>query len=189
MKRAPARDQGELDRHERNAAPWHLAEEGERNAREDVRARGAPMRQNRRACSRHMRFLRVVADELEGVIGLHRAAQVERAARVERPSAADLARAQIAREALLEMGIDFVEVVHHQHVLGGNGAVGFELVAPVPLGLLRGQQCAKRVPCRGIEPAPGALNSADGGRRFRTRSSTSERTESRGVITLPEMRA
>ena len=87
VKRRPAGQQHDLDRHHRNRAPRHLAEQGEGNPGEDVAPPRTAAGQDRRPRARHVRRLDRVAGRLQREIGLDRAADVERTAVIERPAA------------------------------------------------------------------------------------------------------
>ena len=63
-----------------------------------------------------------------------------------------LPRPQVHRDLCLECLVDLVHVVHHQHVLGGDRAVGFQLEAPVTIRVLSGQQCLPSPIDRSVEP-------------------------------------
>ena len=79
----------------------------------------------------------LVAGELQGVVGLDRAADIEVAAVIERPAAVlGLCGAQVAAELRLQRRVDLVQEVHHHDVLGRDGAVGLELEQPVAVGVL-----------------------------------------------------
>ncbi len=78
-----------------------------------------------------------VADELQGVIGFHRTADVGFAAFVQRPAAVVLlVRPQVTSELSFQNGIDFVHEMHHQDIFGGDRAVCFQLVEEMSIGLL-----------------------------------------------------
>ena len=99
MERKPARQQHDLDRHGRNAAPGNGAVERQQEAGEDVAPGRAAMGEDRFARAAHVRRVGIVADHLEREIGLdagarRRTGPHERAAsRHDRPgSAADRRR-------------------------------------------------------------------------------------------------
>ncbi len=95
------------------------------------------MRQDRLARPHHVRRIRIVADQLEGEVGLDARADVEVAAGIERPAAVvGLSGPKIDRDPALKLGIDLVEEMLEQHVLRGDGRIGLELEDPVPVGLL-----------------------------------------------------
>ncbi len=99
----PPRHQHDLDGDVGHRPPGNLAEERERDPREDVDARGAAARQDRLAGPPHVRRVRVVTGQLQRVVGLDGAAEIELAAMVERPAAVSgLVLAQIDRELALE---------------------------------------------------------------------------------------
>ena len=78
MEREPARQEHDLDRHHRHAAPGDLAVERQQDAGEDVALRGAAARQDRLAGAAHVRRVGRVADHLQREIGLDAGAHVER---------------------------------------------------------------------------------------------------------------
>ena len=79
MERKPARQQHDLDRHGRNAAPGDGAVERQKEAGEDIAPRRAAMGEDGFARAAHMRRVGIVADHLEGEIGLDAGADIERA--------------------------------------------------------------------------------------------------------------
>src|SRR5271154_2148772 len=87
MKGEPARQQHDLDRHGRNAAPWNGAVKREQEAGEDIAPGRAAMREDGFARAAHVRRLGIVADHLESEIGLDAGADVERAVVEDRPAA------------------------------------------------------------------------------------------------------
>src|SRR3546814_7075485 len=92
-----------LDRHLRHRAPGHLAEQGERDAGEDVALRGAAGSQDGRTGALHVRRLGVVTGQLEGEIGLHAGADVDVAVVEQRPAAmAALDGAQVVGDLRLD---------------------------------------------------------------------------------------
>ena len=118
VERKPARQQHDLDRHHRHRAPGHLAEQREADPREHVAARRAAAGEDRRARPRHVRRVRIVADQLERIVGLDGRAEVEIAAHIQRPAAMiRLPRAQIDRDLVLERLVDLAEEVLEQDVM------------------------------------------------------------------------
>ena len=86
MKWKPPRQEHDLDRQKRYAPPRDLLEHRECDPREHIRPGRPPARENRRARGRHVRRVLVVARELERVVRLDGAAQVERGAGKETPA-------------------------------------------------------------------------------------------------------
>ena len=152
MKRKPLRQQHDLDRHHRHAAPRQHAVEREQRACEYVRARRAAARQNGLARASHVGRLRIVAE-----IRLHARAHVERAVVKERPAAVRaLDATQILRDLGLEHGIDrLAAVMPQQDIFGGNRGVGFQLEHPMPVGLLAIEQRRRRMRDAAIERVVG----------------------------------
>ena len=101
-----------------------------------------PCGEDRAAGALHVRGFGRIADHLQREIRLDARADVQRAVGEQRPAAViALDTAQIARDLLFEFEIGrFAEVMHEQHVFGGNRGVGFEFVEPVAVGVLRGEQ-------------------------------------------------
>ena len=152
--RRPARKQHEFHRHERRAAPRDLAEGRQQDAREHVRLRRAAARQDGFARPDHMRRIRRIARRLQREVGFDAAGDIEIAAEVEVPCAMavePLHRAQVLRHAGLQRGVDLVDEVHHQDVLGRDGGIAFEFETPVAVGVLAVQQCVARADDRSIE--------------------------------------
>ncbi len=52
-----------------------------------------------------------------------------------------LVRAEIAGEFGLKRLVDFIREMHQQNIFSRNGAVGFQLKAPIGIGMLKGEQC------------------------------------------------
>jgi hypothetical protein len=76
--------------------------------------------------------LRARTGELQGVVRLDGATDVELATVVQRPATVlGLVSAQIHCDLCFQRRIDFVEVVHHHDVFGRNGAVCLQLEHPV----------------------------------------------------------
>jgi hypothetical protein len=133
----PARKEQDLDRHHGDGAPRNLAEERERDAREDVALGGAATRENLLPRARHMRRVRRVARELERVIRFDRGADVGLATIKKRPAAVGILNApQIDADLALALDVDFVEIMLEHDVLGRNRRVGLEFEDPVAVGSL-----------------------------------------------------
>ncbi len=150
VKRKPARKQHDFHRNKRHGPPRNLSKKRQRDAGEHVGAGGAAAFQNGLARTLHVRRFRVVPGELERVINLDRAAQIHRAAVIERPTAvATLVSPEVNSQLLLKRKIHLVHEVHHQDVFGGDRAVRLELIAPVAvrvlLALEGGQSAGNRV--------------------------------------------
>ena len=91
-----------------------------------------------------MRQLRRVTGKLERIVAFHRATDFSAAAVVKRPTAAfELMSAQIRSELAFEPLVELVGVMHHQNILGRNGAIGLQLEAPVPFSVLRAEKRAR----------------------------------------------
>ena len=144
MERKPSRQQHDFDGNIGHAAPRDLREQCQRNPGEHIDPGGAALPQDCRARPRHVRRVRAVAGQLQRVVGLDRATQIEVAAMIERPAAVlGLSGAQVAAELCLERGVDLVQEVHHHDVLGRDRAVRLELEQPVSLFILpRNQRIA-----------------------------------------------
>ena len=142
MKREPARQQHDLDRHDWNGAPADDPEQRQQRAREDVALRGAASRADRGARPAHVRRLDVVADHLQREISLHARAHVEIAVLNQGPAVMRaLAAAQIGRDLGFQFRVDgLAEVMPHQDIFGGDGGVGLEFEHPMPIRTLDGQQ-------------------------------------------------
>ena len=85
--REPLRQQHDLGRHRRALVVGNLAQQRQVEAREAVDRVGAAVRQDRRPGPLHRLAVGVVAGELEGEVGLHAAADIDRAAGIHRPAA------------------------------------------------------------------------------------------------------
>ena len=141
----PLRQQHDLHRHGGDGAPGHLAEQRQLDAAEHVDPFGAAGGQDRRPGARHVRRVRAVAQAFQGEIRLHAGRQVEGAAVEQRPAAMRaLDAAQVHADACLKRRIDPVQVMLEQDVLGRNRRVGFQLEAPMAVGVLPPLQRARR---------------------------------------------
>ena len=111
VERRPARQQHDADWHDRDGAPRHLFEQGERDAGEHVGMGGAAMGQNGVARAHHMGVFRAVSGELQRVIRLDAGAHVEIAVVKQRPAmvAVGLDPAQIGGELGFAVGFGFAE--------------------------------------------------------------------------------
>src|SRR6516162_1665756 len=137
MKRRPAGQQHDFDRHDRDRPPRYLTKQCQGDAGEHVAALGPASRQYSRTGARHMRRVDRVASRLECEIGFDRAADIEIPAMKQRPPAVrSLRRAEIPRDTSLELRLDAVEVVLQQYIFGGYRRVGLELENPVAVGVL-----------------------------------------------------
>ena len=156
MERKPARQEHDLDRHGRHAAPGNLAVKREEKAGEDVAPRRAPMGENGFARMGHVRRLDVVPDHLQREIGFHTCAHVERACVHERPAAmVPLDPPEIDGDQPLEFEIGlFAAKVPQEHVFGRDRRVGLELEAPMAVLVLAREQRIRRardVPFQGLQ--------------------------------------
>src|SRR5215831_21042718 len=112
MKRRPARQQHDLDRHDRYGPPWNLAEHCEQDAREYVAAPRAAACQDRRPGSFHMRCFDRIPGGLQREISLDRRAEVESAPVKQRPTpVCALGRANIPGDPCLQLRLDTAEIV------------------------------------------------------------------------------
>ena len=146
MEGKPARQQHDLDRHGRNAAPGNRAVEREQEAREDVAPRGAAAREDGFARAAHVRRLRIVADHFQGEIGLDAGAHVERAVVEERPAAVGaLDAAEIDGDQALQFEIRRLAAeMPQQHIFGRDRRVGLEFEAPMSVAVLTSEQRLRR---------------------------------------------
>ncbi len=146
MKRRPHRQQHDLDRQHRHAAPGHHSEHRQHEAREDVAVDGAAARADRLARTHHVRRVHGIADHLQREIGLHAGAHLEIAVVHQRPAAMGaLNPAQVICDLGFQHGVDrLAQIVAKQHILRRNGAVGFQLEHPMSVRLPVTQQRARR---------------------------------------------
>ncbi len=152
VEREPARQVHDLDRHHRHVPPVKLAEERELDAREDVDAARAAVRQYGLARPPHVRRVWRIAGALECEVGFHRRGDVEVAAVKQRPATViRLDRADVMGQFALDISVDLVEVMLQQQVFRGNRDVGLELEHPVPVRFLLAQQRAGRALDRLVE--------------------------------------
>jgi hypothetical protein len=132
VKRKPARQQHDLDRHDRHRVPRHLAEQGEHDSGEDVAAAGAATRQDRRTSALHVRRVDRIAGGLQRKVRLDRRAQVEFAAVEQRPAAMlGLGGLEIARDAPFEIRLGRAEIMLQEDVFGRDCRIGLQLEHPV----------------------------------------------------------
>ena len=141
MKRRPARQQHDLDRHYRNCPPRHFPEEREQDAGEDIAAPGAAARQNRRARPRHMGRIKRIPGGLQREIRFDRRADVESAAIEQRPAAVlALGGSNVSRDARLQLGLDPAQIVLQQYELGGDRDIRLQLKNPMSVSMLERDQ-------------------------------------------------
>ena len=135
--------------------------------------RAAPPRARIAARPRHVRRVRIVADQLERIVGLDRGAEVEVTTGVQRPAAMiRLTRAQVDGDLVLERPVDLAQEVFEEDEFGRHSRIGFEFEHPVAIGVLHrleagaglgddlGHACLAdlELPAkRGGPPGPGAL--------------------------------
>ncbi len=154
MKRKPAGEQHDLDRNERHAPPGYLLKEGEGNAGQDIAPGGPPGSEDGLPGPDHVGGIGAVPGHFKRQVGLDGTAYVEAAPRKKRPAVVRfLAGADIVGQFPFERSVDLVHVVHHQDVLGRDGAVRFQFETPVPFRVLRLDQGVSR-PQNGILELP-----------------------------------
>jgi hypothetical protein len=131
----------QLQRHHRNGGPGHLAEQGQLGAGEHVGAGDAAGGEDGGTRTGHVRGLDIVADQLQGIVGLDAGGDVESAVVEQRPAAMRaLDTAQIDADLALQVGLDAVQEVFQQDVFGRNGGVGLQFEDPMAVGLLAAEQ-------------------------------------------------
>ncbi len=142
MKRKPQRQQHDLDRQYRHAAPGQHPEHRQHEAGENIAVHRAAAREHRLASPRHMRRIDGIADHLQREIGFHGGAHFEGAVLHQRPAAMRaLDPAQIVGDLAFQHAVDrLAQIVAQQHVFRRDGAVGFELEHPMSVGLPQIQQ-------------------------------------------------
>ncbi len=141
VKGRPARQQHDLDRHYRNGSPGDLTEQCEKDAGEHVTAPGAAPRQDCRSRSRHVGCVDWIPRGFQREISFDRSAEVESAPMKQRPTAIrTLGRANVSRDARLQLGLDAAEVVLEQDELRRDRHVGLELEDPVSVWVLQADQ-------------------------------------------------
>ncbi len=130
----PAGQQDRFDPHERRCPPGNLPEQRQREPREDIATRSTAPRQDGLACPAHVPRIRIVTDQLQGVVGFHRRADVAFAIVIQRPAAIGALRApQIGGDSLLDDVVDLAQEVIEQDIFRRNRGVGFQLEDPVPV--------------------------------------------------------
>ncbi|TPV99644.1 MAG: hypothetical protein USCAAHI_00918 [Beijerinckiaceae bacterium] len=146
VERKPARQQQNLDRHDRHAAPRQRAEERQQGARENIDVRRPAMREDRRAGAPHMIRLRAIANRLQCKIGLDAAADVERAIGEKRPAAVRrLLAPNIRRDLGFEPSTDrFAEKMLKKNIFRRDRNIGFQLEDEMPIRSLHGHQRLRR---------------------------------------------
>ena len=146
MERRPHRQQHDLDRQHRHAAPGQHPEHRQHEAGEDVAVNGPAARADRLARPHHVRRLDGIADHLQREIGLHAGAHLEFAVMHQRPAAMGaLHPAQVIGDLGFESGIDgLAEIVAQQHILRRNGAIGLQFEHPVSVALPVAKQPLRR---------------------------------------------
>src|SRR3990172_5841113 len=125
MEREPTRQQHDLHWNERYAAPWHLFEQRQGDAREDVATRGTTMRKDRVARPDHVHLVGVRTHELQRIIRFYGTREIEVAAVVQRPAAVlGLPVTKVVSDFPFQHVVHFAHEVVHQYVFRGNGTVG-----------------------------------------------------------------
>ena len=140
--REPARQQHDLHRRLRHGPPADHAEHRQQVAGEDVAGPGAAVREQRLPRADHVRGVDVVADHLQGEVGLHRRADVERPRVVQRPAAVPaLDPAQVDPDLPLQREVGLLaQIVDQEDVFRRDRGVGLEFEHPVTVGLLALQE-------------------------------------------------
>ena len=153
MEWKPARQQHDLDRHLRNAAPVEDAVKRKQSAREDVGMNGTPARQDRLARTAHVRCIRAFAGHLQPEIGLHAGAHIEIAIVKESPTPVrPLDALEVDGDFSLKLLVDRLATkVAKKHVFRRNRRIRLELEHPVPIALLALQQCLRGRDVRFLE--------------------------------------
>ena len=146
MEGKPARQEHDLNRHSRDAAPGNGFIEREQETGEDIALRSAAMGEDGFARMGHVRRLGIVADHLERKVRLDAGAHVERTCVNERPTAMiALNAAKIDGDQALEFEIGLLAAkMPEQHIFGGDRRIGLELEAPVTVLVLSGEQRFRR---------------------------------------------
>lgn len=121
--------------------PWHLLKQRQQGSHENARPRGTTQGEDRGSRLFHVGKLGPIAGELQGVVRLDRAAQIRGPAVIQRPPAiVGLTAAQVRGDLALEHFVDLVHEVHHQHVIGGDAGIRFQIKPPEPLTVLQPEQ-------------------------------------------------
>ena len=137
MEREPFRQDHDLDRHHRHAAPGNEAEQCQRRAGEHVGAGGTTGAEDHAARAPHMRCVDIIPGQFQREIRLDRRAQVEGTVVEQRPAAVlALDLAQIRHDLGLQLLVDLVEVMHQHDVFGGDRRIGLKGKDPVTILLL-----------------------------------------------------
>jgi hypothetical protein len=146
MEGEPARQQRDLDRHDRHRIPGHDPVQGQQDAGKHVAAFGAAARPDRLSRPDHVRRIRRIADHFQGEISFHAGARVVGAVMEQRPAAVRaLLAAKVAADTRFQRRVGrLAQRVHHQHVLGRDGGIRFQFVDPVPVRPLLGQDRPQR---------------------------------------------
>ena len=144
----------DLDRHDGNRRPRHLAEQSEQSAGEDVGVRRATVLEDRLPGAPHVWGVGVVAEHLEREIGLYARRHVETAVLKQRPAAARLlVRANIPGKLDLKTVADRrATEMMEEDVFRGDRHVGLELEHEMTVGPLRLQESRLGAVDRAIEP-------------------------------------
>src|SRR5216683_1696986 len=106
MKWEPSRQQHDFDGNVGHAAPRQLREQRKRDPRKHIDRGGTAALQYRRARSYHVRRVGTISRELQCIVGLDRATDIEIAALIERPAAVlGLRGAQMSAELRLQRSV------------------------------------------------------------------------------------
>src|SRR4029078_11146813 len=153
MEGKPARQQHDLDRHFRNAAPVEDSVKRKQSARENVGMNGTPARKDRFACTAHMGRIGAFAGHFQPEIGLHAGAHIESAIMEESPtSVCSLNALEVGGDFPLKLLVNRLATkVAEQNVFSRNRCVRLELENPMPVALLALQQCLRGCGVRFLE--------------------------------------
>jgi hypothetical protein len=150
----PPRQQHDLDRHFRHAAPIQNAEKRQKYPRENIGMYRTAASENRFARASHVGSIRGVADHLERKIGLHACTHIEVAVVIERPATMlSLVSPQIDGNFLLQLSIPgFTAIMSQQHVFGRDRRIRFQFEYPMSISLLAFQKRLRRTSDRRLDP-------------------------------------
>ena len=125
MKGKPAGQEHDFYRDEGYSPPGYLAKKSQSNAGKDIGAGCAAVSQNGLAGLHHMGSIRVVARQLQSVVGFYATTEVEVPPTVKIPATVfTLVFTKINSDFGREFIVDLIHIVHHKDVLGRDGAVG-----------------------------------------------------------------
>ena len=171
----PIADLGEMDgkppgqMHDLHRNLWRRppgddAEQGQHQAGEDIAGARSASGDQGLPCPDHMRGVRIVADHLQGEIGLHRAAHIEVPSVEERPApVVGLDAAQINADLALQLRrVGLAQIGAKENIFRRDSGVGLQLEQPMAVSFLARDQGLGRAGDGGFQVGGGVQREIGG---------------------------